>query len=196
VRRTMDDLAPGDGTVRASDVRRRARQLLGRDSESLNDRMFVRVLKDAHDQGIIDLRRRGDDFEVARAADAAPVSEQLADRERAAVAASAPEGGAYAAPAAPVRGMGPRGAGAGRQGARGRLPAPPPDLLSIGVVETAPAPRVELHAAPMNDTSAVAEKRTPARGRRSTPAKSTRAAAKKTGTRARAKKAAKSSSSE
>ncbi len=197
VRRTVDDLAEGDETVRASDVRRRARQLLGRDSESLNDRMFVRVLKDAHDQGIIDLRRRGDDFEVARAAEAPPVSEQLAERERAAVAATAPEPGTNAGSAAPIRGMGPRGAGSGRQGARGRLPAPPPELLSIGVVETAPAPalRVE-HAAPIGDESPVGGKRAPARGRRSTPAKSTRAAAKKTGSRPRAKKAAKSTNSE
>jgi len=193
VRRTVDDLASGEETVRASDVRRRARQLLGRDSESLNDRMFVRVLKDAHDQGIIDLRRRGDDFEVARAADAAPVSEQLAERERAAVAATAPDG-THAPAAPPPRGMGPRGAGAGRNGGRGRLPAPPPGLLSIGVVETSPAVRVE-HAAPIGDERP-AEKRTPARGRRSTPAKSSRAVAKKSGARPRAKKAAKSTSSE
>ena len=84
VRRTVGDLAPGDEAVRASEVRRRARQLLGRDSESLSDRMFVRILKDAHDEGIIDLRRRGDDFEVARAAEAAPVAEQVAQREQAA----------------------------------------------------------------------------------------------------------------
>ena len=50
VRRTVADLAPGDESVRASEVRRRARQLLGRDSESLSDRMFVRILKDAHDE--------------------------------------------------------------------------------------------------------------------------------------------------
>jgi hypothetical protein len=63
---------PATSPLRASDVRARARQLLGRDSESLSDRMFVRILKDAHDEGIIDLRRRGNDFEVARAAEGVP----------------------------------------------------------------------------------------------------------------------------
>jgi uncharacterized protein (TIGR00288 family) len=144
VRRTVNDIVPGDDTVRASDVRRRARQILGRDSESLSDRMFVRILKDAHDEGIIDLRRRGDDFEVARAAEAPPVAEQLARTEQAAVAASSPPP-SMSAPA-PRLGMGPRGAGPGRAGPRGRPGAPPPGLLSIGVVEDVPAaapPRVE-----------------------------------------------------
>jgi hypothetical protein len=138
VRKAIGDLAPGDESVRASDVRSRARQLLGRDSESLSDRMFVRILKDAHDEGIIDLRKRGDDFEVARAAEAAPVSEQLAPREQSAVAASAPAPSSGAP--APRIGMGHRGAGPGRMGARGgRMGAPPPELLSIGVVEQAPS---------------------------------------------------------
>ena len=144
VRRTVNDIVPGDDTVRASDVRRRARQILGRDSESLSDRMFVRILKDAHDEGIIDLRRRGDDFEVARAAEAPPVAEQLARTEQAAVAASSPPPSTSAP--APRLGMGPRGAGPGRAGPRGRPGAPPPGLLSIGVVEDVPAaapPRVE-----------------------------------------------------
>jgi len=139
VRRTVADLAPADESIRASDVRHRARQLLGRDSESLNDRMFVRILKDAHDAGVIDLRRRGDDFEVARAVEAEPVSEQVARSEQAAVASAA-----AAAPAvpsvAPRIGMGPRGAGPRGAGARGRPGAPPPELLTIGVVETAPPP--------------------------------------------------------
>jgi uncharacterized protein (TIGR00288 family) len=139
VRRTVDDIASGDETVRASEVRRRARQLLGRDSESLSDRMFVRILKDAHDAGIIDLRRRGDDFEVARASEAASVSEQVADRERAAIAASAPP----PVPTAPRIGMGPRGSGA-----RGRVSAPPADLLAFGVVETAPIPSATPHGEP------------------------------------------------
>ena len=138
VRRTINDVAPGDESVRASDVRRRARQLLGRDSESLSDRMFVRILKDAHDEGIVDLRKRGDDFEVARAAEAAPVSEQLAQREQSAVAAAAPAPSSGAP--APRVGMGHRGAGPGRMGVRGaRMGAPPPELLSIGVVEQAPS---------------------------------------------------------
>jgi uncharacterized protein (TIGR00288 family) len=136
VRRTINDVAPGEESVRASDVRRRARQLLGRDSESLSDRMFVRILKDAHDEGIIDLRKRGDDFEVARAAEAAPVSEQLARSEQSAIAASTPA--STSTGPAPRIGMGHRGGGAGRNGAqRGRPAAPPPELLSIGVVQQA-----------------------------------------------------------
>ena len=133
VRRTVNAMATDDTAVRASAVRARARELLGRDSESLSDRMFVRVLKDAHDNGIVDLRRRGDDFEVARAAEAESVADQLAK----AAAAHAPAPSAPAAPA-PRVGMGPRGAGRGR----GRPGAPPAELLSIGVVghpEIAPA---------------------------------------------------------
>jgi len=130
LRRTVADLVPGDESVRASDVRARARQLLGRDSESLSDRMFVRILKDAHDEGIIDLRRRGNDFEVARAAEAVPVAEQLAQSEQRAT----PTPSQPAAPAlgAPRFGMGPRGAGQ-----RGRPSAPPPELLNVGVVDIA-----------------------------------------------------------
>jgi uncharacterized protein (TIGR00288 family) len=128
IRRAVEDLAPGDVSVRASEVRRRARQLLGRDSESLSDRMFVRILKDAHDADAIDLRRRGDDFEVARSAEAAPVAQQVAQREQAAIAATTP-----AAPSPTPRvGMGHRGAGVRRPGA-----PLPPELLSIGVVEAA-----------------------------------------------------------
>ncbi|MDB4873570.1 MAG: hypothetical protein JWM41_16 [Gemmatimonadetes bacterium] len=161
VRRTINDVAPGEESVRASDVRRRARHLLGRDSESLSDRMFVRILKDAHDEGIVDLRKRGDDFEVARAAEAPPVAEQLARSEQSAIAATTPQ----VAPSAPAPrvGMGHRGAGAGRAGVRGgRLGAPPADLLSIGVVEhgtpaaapaPTPAPRAEAPAAADNGAS-------------------------------------------
>jgi hypothetical protein len=136
VRRAVNELVAGDESIRASEVRMRARQLLGRDSESLSDRMFVRILKDAHDEGIIDLRRRGNDFEVARAAEAAPVSEQLSRHETAATAPSASAG----TPAGPRLGMGPRGARARGAGPlRGRPGAPPPELLSIGVVEHVPA---------------------------------------------------------
>jgi uncharacterized protein (TIGR00288 family) len=135
VRRAVNELVVGDESIRASEVRMRARQLLGRDSESLSDRMFVRILKDAHDEGIIDLRRRGNDFEVARAAEAVPVSEQLSRHETAATAPSA----SAATPAGPRLGMGPRGARARGAGPlRGRPGAPPPELLSIGVVEHVP----------------------------------------------------------
>jgi uncharacterized protein (TIGR00288 family) len=163
VRRAVNELAAADTSAKASDVRRRARQLLGRDSESLSDRMFVRILKDAHDAGIIDLRRRGDDFEVARAAEAAPVSEQLARTEQAAVAASAPP---------PVTGAPSPRIGMGHRGARprGRLGAPPADLLSIGVVEhAAPPPHVaaEIPAPSDNGTgTAAAEPKVAPRGRR------------------------------
>ena len=125
VRRSVEALVKGDEAVRASVVRARARELLGRDSESLSDRNFPRILKDAHDSDVIDLRRRGDDFEIARAAEAESVSDQLAKT----AAANAPP--PAASPAAP-RGMGPRGVGGPR--GRGKPGAPPPDLLSIGVV--------------------------------------------------------------
>jgi hypothetical protein len=176
VRRTVDALVKGDETVRASDVRARARQLLGRDSESLSDRMFVRILKDAHDEGLVDLRRRGNDFEVARAAEAASVAEQLASNERAAAAASAP---AVPATPGPRLGMGPRAVG-GRGRAMG---APPPNLLAFGVVggeKRTPAA-----------TSAPAP--TPAAASASTPAakQATEAPAAKRGRGTRAKTAAK-----
>jgi hypothetical protein len=69
--------ANGVTPVRASQVRATARELLGRDSESLSERNFVRILQDAHDADIVDLRRRGDDYEVAPAAPPTSVSEQL-----------------------------------------------------------------------------------------------------------------------
>jgi uncharacterized protein (TIGR00288 family) len=130
VRRSVAALTTGDEAVRAGVVRAKARELLGRDSESLSDRNFPRILKDAHDGDVIDLRRRGDDFEIARAAEAESVSTQLA-RTAASNAPAAPS-----TPAAP-RGMGPRGVTSPR-GRVGRPGAPPADLLSnllsIGVV--------------------------------------------------------------
>jgi uncharacterized LabA/DUF88 family protein len=124
VRRSVAALTTGDESVRAGEVRAKARELLGRDSESLSDRNFPRILKDAHDGDVIDLRRRGDDFEIARAADAESVSAQLAKT----AAANAPA--VASIPAAP-RGMGPRGGGRGRPVRPG---TPPAGLLSIGVV--------------------------------------------------------------
>ena len=137
VRRAVDGLTPDDGSVRASEVRQRARQLLGRDSESLSERMFVRILKDAHDQGIIDLRRRGDDFEVGRAVEAEAVAAQLARAETQATPAATPA----SSPTSPLvpRGMGPRGAGGRiRRGAE-----PPPGLFSVGVIEEPVAAKPE-----------------------------------------------------
>jgi uncharacterized LabA/DUF88 family protein len=132
VKRAAGAMVQGDGVVAASALRRKAFELLGRDSESLSDRFFNRVLRDAHDADIIDLRRRGDDFEVALPAPVAPVAEQL--NRAAAAHASAPS----APVASPMlRGMGPRGIPAKGRGARG---GPPPELLMVGVVETAPPP--------------------------------------------------------
>jgi uncharacterized protein (TIGR00288 family) len=145
VRRAVETLTTTDEVVRASAVRLRAAELLGRGSESLSERNFTRILQDAHDANVVDLRRRGDDFEVSRAVAAAAVADQLA----ASAAAQAPA----AAPAArtPRLGMGARG-GASRGRARaGELP---PELLAVGVVKTAaaaapaPAPAVAAAEAP------------------------------------------------
>ena len=133
VRRAVGD----NGPVRASEVRAAARELLGRDSESLGERNFLRILQDAHDADLIDLRRRGSDYEVAPAAPATPVSQQLAAAEPPKVttpsAPSMPTGmGARSAPPSRGRGRGPIGA---------RVGTPPANLLSVGVVETSwPAP--------------------------------------------------------
>ena len=78
------------GTARASEVRSTARELLGRDSESLSERNFLRILQDAHDADIVDLRRRGEDYEVALAAPSTSVSQQLAAAEPPKPAPSAP----------------------------------------------------------------------------------------------------------
>jgi uncharacterized protein (TIGR00288 family) len=134
VRSAIAAVTTGDESVTDTVLRQKAFELLGRDSESLSARHFSRILRDAHDSDIVDLRRRGDTFEVARAAAAASVADQLAEREAEAKAAEpAPPA------AAPVqRGMGARGAGPGRRGASART-APPVDLLMGGVVEEKPA---------------------------------------------------------
>ena len=144
VRRAVGSLVRNDDSVRASVVREKARDLLGRDSESLSERNFIRILKDAHDGDIIDLRRRGDDFEVARSAAAEPVSDQLARSQPAIV---------------------PRTETPPRLSLRGRGSAPrsspstlPPELLALGVVAT---PR-----AASNGDEAVAEEGSKKRGGR------------------------------
>jgi uncharacterized LabA/DUF88 family protein len=183
VRRSVAALTSGDETVSAGAVRAKARELLGRDSESLSDRNFPRILKDAHDGDIIDLRRRGDDFEVARAADAEPVSAQLAKTE----AANAPA--ATSAPAAP-RGMGPRGV-SGPRGRGGRPGAPPPELLSIGVV--GPASGAASSAAPIAASASKTPADLPAAAANEEQAvEAGSTAAKGRGRRGAAKKAAKS----
>ncbi len=131
VRRAVESLTrTEEDTVSGREVRMRAFELLGRDSESLSERMFVRILQDAHDQDAIDLRRRGDDHEVSRSAQADSVADQL---NRAAAAAQAAE--PVPTPVVAPRGMGPRGGGgrAGSRGPAGRA-APPAELLAIGVV--------------------------------------------------------------
>jgi len=199
VRRTVADLAAGDNSVRASAVRARARELLGRDSESLSDRMFVRILKDAHDEGLIDLRRRGNDFEVAPAAEAASVAEQVASNERATAAAAPVVPGTPA----PRLGMRPRAVG-GRGRATGEVPA---NLLAFGVVTDArqpapvappvtPAPAPEAPAARTAASPAAPAKRgqKSARGKTAAkaaePPKAKRAAKKTPSARAKGKKAA------
>jgi uncharacterized protein (TIGR00288 family) len=133
LRRSVASLATNDDSVRASAVRDRARELLGRDSESLSERNFIRILKDAHDADIVDLRRRGDDFEVARAESAPSVSEQLARSQP-----SAPKPSDSSSPPSrlSIRGR--------ITGPRGRIPsALPPELLALGVVQSASSPVVQ-----------------------------------------------------
>ncbi len=203
VRRSVEALVQGEDATSASAARQRAFELLGRDSESLSARNFERILQDAHDANMIDLRRRGNDFEVARAVDAAPIVEQLRSVEQAQQAAAAAK-----APPAPPRGMGARGVGGRGMGGRSKGPgAPPPELLMVGVVprvasgapgpaagngvaasavvaEVAPvaAPVVEV-AAPVIETPAAAAPAAAKRGK--APAKAAPAA------KAPAKKAAK-----
>jgi uncharacterized protein (TIGR00288 family) len=129
VRRAVEILTGGaDTPVLASDVRRKARDLLGRDSESLNERMFVRILRDAHDANVVDLRKRGDDWELAPAADAAPIAAQL-QASAPPVTAGSQAGRSAAAAASFRRGMRARG---GRTSGAIELP---PELLSLGVVD-------------------------------------------------------------
>jgi hypothetical protein len=205
VHRAVTQATTGGAIARASDVRRAARDILGRDSESLSERNFTRILKDAHDADRVDLRRRGDDFEVTLATAAAPIAEQLGAAEQA--NAPAPR---EAAPATP-RGMGPRGAGSRmRPGAK---TAPPPlDLLSVGVVDidepvaaasvTPPAatPAAAPAAAPAPAATAPAQPApeaapAPARGRKSgakkAPAKAAANSGAKTAANSGAKTAAK-----
>jgi hypothetical protein len=190
VKRAVESLVRNDNSVRASDVRSRARELLGRDSESLSERNFIRILKDAHDAEVVDLRRRGDDFEVARAEPMPTVGDQLALAQ----SAMSPTPKADASPARlSLRGRG--------SGPRGRMPAAlPPELLSLGVVQPAIAqPASENGAedsAPASPAPTPPAKRGRKRGAKTAPAaesstESPRGA--KRPRRARAKKSAKSS---
>jgi uncharacterized protein (TIGR00288 family) len=130
LKRAVSELTTSeDSPVPASAVRRKARELLGRDSETLDERFFLRILRDAHDADVIDLRKRGDDFEVAPAAATTSVAEQLA--AAAPVAPEPSQSSRSAANAASLR-RGMRGRGRG-----GELP---PGLLSLGVIGSS-APR-------------------------------------------------------
>ena len=149
VRAAVASAATGDKAASASKVRAAARAMLGRDSESLSERNFTRILHDAHDADIIDLRRRGSDYEVAPAVAAAPVDRQLAE----AATANAPV--VPPAPPAP-RGMGSRGIGRGSMASKG---GPPANLLSVGVVapRVTSAPPAPVAAAPTNTAKPAAD---------------------------------------
>jgi NYN domain-containing protein len=182
VKRAASALVQGDGAVAASALRRKAYEILGRDSETLSERFFNRVLRDAHDAEVIDLRRRGDDFEVALPSQVAPVAEQL---NRASAAHATPA--AAATPTtAQMRGMGPRGIPAkGRGGARGM---PPADLLLVGVVETPATPAPQPAAAAPE--AAPAKTRAPRAKAKAKTVTEAKAAPKKKARAPRAKKGA------
>jgi uncharacterized protein (TIGR00288 family) len=173
VRQAVEILTGGaDTPVLASDVRRKARDLLGRDSESLNERMFVRVLRDAHDSNVVDLRKRGDDWEVAPAAEAAAIADQL---QASAPGAPPSQAGRSAAAAASFR----RGIRARGRRASGAVELPP-ELLSLGVVDFGapavpdePAPRAAAPADVDLDEGAPAEALEPETAPPEAPAKKT-----------------------
>ncbi len=156
VRRAVQSVAKVNAPAKASTVRTAARTLLNRDSESLSERNFTRILQDAHDADLIDLRRRGNDYEVSPAVAAAPIADQLTTAQQGAVAAAAAAQPSTPAVVAP-RGMGHRGAGRGFSGRGGRksdvLPA---DLLSIGVVDYSTGSNDKAPAAPISAPPVVA----------------------------------------
>ncbi len=143
VRDAVAALATGDDAAPSERVRQKAFTLLGRDSESLSERNFARILRDAHDGDVIDLRKRGDAFEVASVTGVASVADQLEVKEAALKAAAAQEKAANTVVV--PRGMGHRGAPArGGRGGFGGKPSGAPNLLLLGVVDDTPAaPAVE-----------------------------------------------------
>ncbi|MBK7905438.1 MAG: NYN domain-containing protein [Gemmatimonadetes bacterium] len=140
VRDAVAAVANTEDPVPSETVRVKAHQLLGRDSESLSERNFARILKDAHDAGLVDLRKRGEAFEVLAASGAASIADQLAVAEKAATPTAAPS-----APA--PRGMGPRSVPSNRRGG-GKPAGIPQGLLLLGMVEEPAAPVVAEVAAP------------------------------------------------
>jgi len=134
VRDAVAAVATEDNSVPSETVRTKAFALLGRDSESLSARNFARILKDAHDAGLLDLRKRGEAFEVTAVSGAPSIADQLAVAE----AAHRP----VVAPSAPApRGMGVRSA-PGRGGRITVKPTLPAGLLLLGMVEE-PTPVAE-----------------------------------------------------
>ena len=127
VRDAVAAVASGDSPVSSEVVRAKAFELLGRDSESLSARNFGRILKDAHDGGLLDLRKRGEVFEVTAVDGAVSIADQLAVAEEAATPAKAPTTPAK-------RGMGVRTA-PGRNGRQAAKPAVPAGLLLLGMVD-------------------------------------------------------------
>ena len=124
-------VASGNGRpMSAADLRARARELLGRDSTSLAQHLFERILRDAHDAEVIDLRRRGDDLEVGLPMESAARSERLERQEERATAAAT----LAAALPAPPRGGGVRG----RVTRSGKASGIPPELLLLGAVDHGP----------------------------------------------------------
>ena len=128
VRKAVDSLVSGNASVPAAKVRAAARELLGRDSESLSERNFTRILQDAHDADVVDLRKRGGDYEVAGSATAAPVAQQLAE--------TTPPPAKPAAPAVHQKTMGNRVV-RGRNPFGAKSTGVPANLLSVGVVGAA-----------------------------------------------------------
>ncbi|MBC8085852.1 MAG: NYN domain-containing protein [Phycisphaerae bacterium] len=149
VKRSVEALVSGEETTTASAVRRKAYEILGRDSDSLSARNFERMLRDSHDADMIDLRRRGHDFEVARAAAAAPIVDQLQSADQALKAAAAAN-----APPPPPRGMAHRGVGSRGRGGRGPSAPIDPSLLMVGMVGAPSRPPVA-PAAPVVEAPAV-----------------------------------------
>ncbi|MFN2603190.1 MAG: NYN domain-containing protein [Gemmatimonadaceae bacterium] len=141
VRRSVESLVSGDAAAQASLVRSTAHALLGRDSESLSERNFTRILQDANDAAIVDLRDRGGVYEVA--AGAPSVSAQPKSAEK----APAPEKPATP----PPRGMSLRGG----RGPMGRVGAPPPHILNVGVVGTRAASQKPAAAEPETPAGAI-----------------------------------------
>jgi len=167
VRRAVASVTSGDSAVPAAKVRSAARNLLARDSESLSERNFLRILHDAHDADVVDLRRRGGDYEVAAAVAAPTVERQL---EAAATANAPAPKPVVAAP----RGMGSRGIGRGSMGAKA---PPPPHLLNVGMVASKSSASPVPAAAPTNTAKpaedeaavAVAEKASVSEGSKAAP---------------------------